>query len=209
MTPTSEPSWSPSRSPSTKPSISPSMGLSEVPTSLPTLLSTLLPTSLPTLLPTLTASSVQYDAFAPNTPSLSPNVAAAVDEKNFATLLLGVAIAVVIVAVVGFGVLYVKRSRRDEQHDNDAVLVTIGGELNQDNAVLDSELETREEREYNDALDDIEAAMESIEWSADDDLALKKGSLTCTKNNNDVVLAFAQVVSVECYGDEKNKKSHC
>jgi uncharacterized protein (DUF1330 family) len=115
---------------------------------------------------------------------------------------------VLVVAGVGFGFLYVKKSRRDEKHDNDTVLVTIGGELNQDNDMLDSQMETREEREYNDAMDNIEEAMESSDWSSDNDLELKKRASTCYNNNSNVVMAFAQVISVEeCYGDEKYKQS--
>jgi hypothetical protein len=121
-------------------------------------------------------------------PTSSPTVAT-VKRKLIGKMVLAAAFIILFAAAVVFAILWARKSEIDKLLAKDMATV------NTHNA--DSENHT-----YNQADDDIEAGMVSIDLS--NDVATKKGG-----GNNDIVMAFAEIISVESSGDEKYTKKKC
>jgi len=188
----SSPSLSPTRSPSV-------LRQDMVPSSLPLMV-------LSTIKPAENSSLEQFELTF-DSPSSSPSMIPGKPNRRVVKVIFGLA-SIIIALIVAAGCvnyLFLKSQRTKDESDKETVLtdapvlIRIGGEFNHGNQMLDSHLETREDREFNDAMADIEAAMVADDWSVDDDLVSKKGS---SKEGKDEVV-FAQVISVEYVDDMK------
>ena len=193
-----EPSASPSESPTKIPTVSPSP--LEKPGVISTVLSTLKPTESPLIqhmvVPgTLLRASSSMPSISPSTEhfedALDPPIA--LSKKKAGVVMFGLISVVLLIAVAGTILVYFYKQPSQSPVEPDAILIQIGGEVNQNNCMLDSHLTSREERDYDDAMDDIEAAM-------DEDVYEKSESTQYT---------VAQVISVEDYVSPGKKEVKC
>ena len=97
---------------------------------------------------------------------------------------------VLLITVAGIILGYIYKQQSQSALYPDAILIQIGGEGNQNNCLLDSHWTSREERAYDDTMDDIQAAM-------DEDVYEKSAT---------VKYAVAWVISVEDYDSDEKKE---
>ena len=190
-----EPSASPSESPTKSPTVPPTpLGK---PSMISTVLSTLKPTESP-LIPYMAGPGI-LSLTSSSIPSISPSTEyledmldppLALPKKKAGVVMFGLISIVLLISVAGIIHVYIYKLPTQLAIEPDAILIQIGGEVNQNNCMLDSHLTSREERDYDDAMDDIEAAM-------DEDVVEKSETTQ---------YAEAQVISIEDY-DSLGKKS--
>ena len=188
----------PSASPSESPTKIPTQQLS--PSGKPSLISSVSPTLESKELPLMQQVDLPstHSHTSSSMPTISPSTehfegmfdpVLASPKKKAGSVIFGLISVVLLIAVAGTILVYFHKQPSQSTVEPDAILIQIGGEVNQNNCILDSHLTSREERDYDDAMDDIEAAMECDIY--------EKSEAT--------QYAVAQVISVEDYDCAEKK----